>query len=341
MLPTLSVLIPAKNEEKTIGKCLDSILNSDYPKDKLEILVNVNGSSDNTYEICKKYREIKSIKTPAKTSRAAALNELIEISKGDIIGIFDADTIADEKCLRNAVQRFSDESVMGVTGMTNSLKTNSITRAISIEKNINSFVEHIFSKLGRNAHFGGKNMYIRKKVFEKLGPLSVEGYLDDVELSLRMKENKYKVVFEPSAMSWEQEPQNIRDFYKQRNVWSRGGFKIKKLNKKKKAHRWATDLLHYTSLIVHGPFSLLLVSLMLISFFFGFQATTLLLTSSLFFYMFFVVVISKSFCGEPITDVLFFPHWIALNIINILTVPKAFFDEISQTKFTWHNIERK
>ncbi|MCD4663802.1 MAG: glycosyltransferase, partial [Bacteroidales bacterium] len=55
--PKVSFIIPVLNEETTIGKCLDSLLELDYPKDKMEILIAMGKSADNTNKIVKKYAE--------------------------------------------------------------------------------------------------------------------------------------------------------------------------------------------------------------------------------------------------------------------------------------------
>src|SRR3989338_5052568 len=57
--PKISIVIPAYNEEKNIGKCIESIHNSDYPKEKLQIMVVDDGSIDNTLKILRKYKNVK------------------------------------------------------------------------------------------------------------------------------------------------------------------------------------------------------------------------------------------------------------------------------------------
>ena len=57
--PKVSILIPAHNEEKNIGRTIKSLLNLNYPKNKIEIIVVDDGSTDNTYKIAKKFRKVK------------------------------------------------------------------------------------------------------------------------------------------------------------------------------------------------------------------------------------------------------------------------------------------
>jgi cellulose synthase/poly-beta-1,6-N-acetylglucosamine synthase-like glycosyltransferase len=117
MLPSISLIVPAKNEEKVIGKCLDSLLDLDYPRKKLEIIVSVDGSTDNTVKICRKYgRRIKVIESEPKSCKAAALNEVIPKARGEIIGIYDADCIVDRNCLKEVAKNFENNETAGVCG---------------------------------------------------------------------------------------------------------------------------------------------------------------------------------------------------------------------------------
>jgi cellulose synthase/poly-beta-1,6-N-acetylglucosamine synthase-like glycosyltransferase len=340
MLPTLSVLIPAKNEEGVIGRCLESFLKSDYPKEKLEILVNVNGSSDNTYKIAKKYRGVKVIKTGAKTNRAEPLNELLDIAKGEIIGIFDADTYIEKDCLTQAVKRFSNKNVMGVGGLVKSIRDNMISKSISMEKSFFFLIEHILSnKMGYNSHFIGKNMFIRKNVFEEIGKLNPESFLDDVEFSLRMKERGYKIVFESKAITWEQEPSTVEDFYRQRSTWSRGVFKIKKL-KDRNILGWVEHLSYLisfgiTPLVLISALSILLIGFIL-------KINIILPFFTLFFMALFLPIgYSRIMYNDPISDILLFPVLIFLNSLHILfIVPKTYVEELNKKESTWHDIKK-
>lgn len=89
----VSIIIPCRNEEKFIAKCLDSILTQDYPQDKVEILIAEGMSTDKTREILsdyiKKYRAISFIDN-LKKNIPAGLNLLVRQAKGDILIRIDA-----------------------------------------------------------------------------------------------------------------------------------------------------------------------------------------------------------------------------------------------------------
>jgi len=94
--PSVSIIIPCRNEEKYIGKCLDSIIAQDYPKDKVEILILDGRSTDRTREIVKKYAQkypfMRLLDNPRKV-QTTALNIGIKEARGEIIIRMDAHNI--------------------------------------------------------------------------------------------------------------------------------------------------------------------------------------------------------------------------------------------------------
>jgi len=109
-LPSISIIIPTKNEEKNIGGCLESIKRQTYPEGKIEIIVVDNNSTDKTKEIAKKYTNrvynLPDLERMKKISnfRGAQLNFGVKKSRGEIIFFPDADMTFDEKLMKEAVE---------------------------------------------------------------------------------------------------------------------------------------------------------------------------------------------------------------------------------------------
>ncbi len=205
MLPKLTVIIPAKNEEKVIGSCLKSVLDSDYPKSRLQVIVSVDGCSDMTVDICNKFKPaVEVIETEENSCKAEAINRVLKHAKGEIIGIYDSDCIVEKDCLRMAAKAFENRKVAGVSGAIKSYnkKKNIITRALSLETSFVFFTEYLLNRLGANAHFLGKNIYMRKKTLEKLKGFNAYSFTEDLDLSLQFKRHNYKVMCEPTAVAW-------------------------------------------------------------------------------------------------------------------------------------------
>ncbi|MGC9079781.1 MAG: glycosyltransferase, partial [Nanopusillaceae archaeon] len=107
--PKVSIIVPAYNEEKNIGETLKRLVKLDYPKDKLEIIVVDDGSTDNTSEVVRKYIEkYPNIKLFRKENggKASALNYGIKNSTGEYIVTLDADSIPQEDSLKKMLKYF-------------------------------------------------------------------------------------------------------------------------------------------------------------------------------------------------------------------------------------------
>ena len=107
-LPDVVVIIPAYNEEKSIGKTIESILASDYPNFK--VFVIDDGSRDKTFELAKKF-ESDRVKVFHKENggKGSALNFGIEKAKTDFVFIMDSDTTVHPQAIRRMIKYFKDK----------------------------------------------------------------------------------------------------------------------------------------------------------------------------------------------------------------------------------------
>lgn len=112
MLPSVSVIIPTLNSEKTLPLCLESIRKQDYPKDKIEIIIADGGSIDKTLEIAKKYGA-KICNNPLKTGEAGKAVAL-KHAKSELVALIDSDNILPQKdWFKRMVEPFSDPEIFG------------------------------------------------------------------------------------------------------------------------------------------------------------------------------------------------------------------------------------
>lgn len=160
----VSVVIPAYNEEKIIGKCLESLKNQDFPKNKYEIIVVDNNSTDKTAEIAKKYG-VKVVKENKRGIAFARQKGLIS-SKGKIVCQTDADTILPKYWLKRVYAIFkTDRKIVGVGGGYEFFDTKSfIFKIICRFVSISLRVINIFSPV-----FLGFNHSYKRDVFIELG----------------------------------------------------------------------------------------------------------------------------------------------------------------------------
>ena len=112
-LPSVTLIITAYNEERAIEEKLQNSLNTDYPRERLQILVASDGSTDHTNDIVKKYEKqgIELLDITVRNGKESAQKEAVERAKGDILVFTDVATKLDPEGIREIVANFSDNKV--------------------------------------------------------------------------------------------------------------------------------------------------------------------------------------------------------------------------------------
>lgn len=259
--PTVSILIPAHNEAKVIGRTVLSMLALNYPHDKLEIIVINDNSSDKSSEILsdiqEKYkdRKLKVINTTKENGgkgKSNALNIGFKESTGDFIAIYDADNTPENNALRLlATTIVGDDKLGAVTGKfrTRNKNVNLLTRFINIETLSFQWMSTGGRwKLFKLCMIPGTNFIVRRSIIEKIGGWDDKALAEDTEISFRIYMMGYIIKFLPQAVTWEQEPQTLAVWFKQRSRWVKGNIyvmvKFSKLLFDPNARRIWFDLLY-------------------------------------------------------------------------------------------------
>ncbi len=237
--PAVSILIPAHNEEKVIDKTVKAMLALDYPEDKLEVIVINDNSSDNTGKILEDIkkiysnRDLKVITTDKITGgkgKSNALNIGYKNSKGEYVVVYDADNTPERLALRYLVYAIANSNELGaVIGKfrTRNKNKNFLTRFINIETLSFQWMAQAGRwQLFRLCTIPGTNFIIRKSVIEALGGWDIHAVAEDTEISFRIYKMGYRIGFMPLAVTWEQEPEKLRVWFKQRTRWAKGNIYV-------------------------------------------------------------------------------------------------------------------
>ena len=219
--PSISIIVPAYNEAKHIGNCLKSILNLDYPKNKLDVTVVVNATTDGTQDIVKGFNRVKLIDLK-KAGKANALNVGINQAKGELVGVLDADSFVYQDCLKKMVGYFADPKIAATTTYIKTPKPKGFWGKIqNIEyvtgglfKKIASFVDSLYIVPGTMS-------LIRKDIVKEIG-FTDETLTEDIDLTFSMIKKGYKIVTCLDAKVETDIPPNLRGLIKQRVRWYRG-----------------------------------------------------------------------------------------------------------------------
>ena len=124
--PKVSIIVPAFNEENIIESCIQSLLNLNYPKNRYEILIVDNNSTDATSKIIQKYHNVSYL-NERKQGTATTRNLGIKKSKGEILAFIDADCVASKNWLVNLINRFNqNQKIVGVGGEIKALNPRNI-----------------------------------------------------------------------------------------------------------------------------------------------------------------------------------------------------------------------
>ncbi len=223
--PKVSIVIPAYNEEEYIGKCLGTILNLDYPKEQLEILVVDDGSTDGTNRIARSY-EKNGVKVYRKKNggKGAALNYGIERATGEFIATMDADSYVMPKTLNQLLAYFQDPEVMAVSAAVKIKASKSHIKELQrIEYLMILFARKLLSFVDAVPVTPGPFSMFRVKVFSEIGGFDERNLVEDQEIALRMQAHHYKIKSSVTADVFTTPPDNMKDLLKQRVRWQRGG----------------------------------------------------------------------------------------------------------------------
>jgi len=237
--PFVSIMVPAHNEGKVIIQTVRSLLALDYPHDRYEIIVINDNSSDNSSELLQqlqdqnKGRQLIVINTDATTGgkgKSNALNIGFQQSKGEIIAIYDADNTPETNALRYLVAELvNDDSLGAVIGKfrTRNRNVNLLTRFINIE----TLSFQWMAQAGRWNLFKlctipGTNFILRRSIIDAIGGWDTKAIAEDTEISFQIYRLGYRIKFQPKSVTWEQEPQTIKVWFKQRSRWAKGNIYV-------------------------------------------------------------------------------------------------------------------
>ncbi len=228
--PNITVLIMAHNEERVIRDSLLSLINSDYPKDKLVIMPVNDRSTDKTAEIidqlAKEYANIKPLhRLEGEGGKPAALDYACQHIETDIFIVFDADYLPGKGLLKQLVCPFFDPEVGATMGRVIPLnaQSNLLTRLLMLERcggyQVN---QQARQNLNLTTQFGGTVGGIRTSALEEVGGWGTDCLAEDTDLTIRLRCGGWKVVYQNRAECYEEVPEEWSVRIRQLQRWAGG-----------------------------------------------------------------------------------------------------------------------
>jgi cellulose synthase/poly-beta-1,6-N-acetylglucosamine synthase-like glycosyltransferase len=202
-LPCVTLIIPAHNEETVLQEKLENVLRIDYPRDRLEILVASDGSVDRTLEIARGFEShgVTLLDMNPRRGKASALNDAVKTARHDVLCLCDANVMFRPDALKILVSRLDDPQVGAVSGEVHLASHESnFEHGEGLYYQLERRIQEAESSRGSLMGVDGGMYVLRRPLFRPLPPDTI---LDDFVISMRVIQQRHRVVYEPDACATE------------------------------------------------------------------------------------------------------------------------------------------
>ena len=202
--PTVSIVVAAYNEAHRIEQRLGNLADLDYPRDRLEILVGSDGSTDDTVARARAHvgagGQVLAFDT--RRGKPAVINELVAAARGDIVVFADVRQAFEKTMVRSLVRPFADPAVGAVSGelMLVDRGQGTVGSGVGFYWRYEKAIRTSEGRLDSTVGVTGAAYAIRRALYEPIAP---DTLLDDVVVPMRIVRRGYRVVFEPGARAYD------------------------------------------------------------------------------------------------------------------------------------------
>ncbi len=232
-LPLVTVAIPSYNEEKSIIGTIRSVLGLDYPRNKLQIILVDDCSTDNTSKVIqgfikseKKHLggvDVKYFGHEVNKGKGAAMNTALKHSKGEFFICLDADSFVAPDALKKMLPYFDDPAVASVLPLIKLKKIKGFTLSLQyVEYLVNFFLKKLIGFLDCVHVTPGPFGAYRKSALKEVKGFDVDNLTEDLEMALRLQKKNYRIIQLMGARVFTLGPETLKGWYLQRNRWYKG-----------------------------------------------------------------------------------------------------------------------
>lgn len=223
-LPPLTLFITAYNESEIIPEKMLNCLELDYPKDKLNILWVIDGSTDDSCELLTKYSMVKIVSSAHRKGKTAAVNHGMEYVKTPIVVFSDANCLLNAGALKIIARQFEDPTIGCVSGEKRVAFDDGDTVSSKGEGAYWKY-ESLLKKLDYEFYSAvgaaGELFALRTELF---APMEEDTLLDDFMLSMRIAQKRYRIAYTPNAYAVEYGSLNMEEEGKRKRRIAAGGW---------------------------------------------------------------------------------------------------------------------
>lgn len=216
--PSVTVLIPAYNEEAIIASKVENTLGLDYPAGRLTCAVAADGSTDRTAGIVASYagHGVRLYHVPERRGKAAAVNRVTPLLESEIVVYTDANAMLAPGALRALVSNFADPAVAAVAG-----EKRVAGGGEGLYWRYESYLKRCDSAVSSAMGGAGELLALRRELFQ---PVEEDSIIEDFVLSLRLVADGWRVVYEPQAVAEEEASPSLQADWQRRTRIAAGGF---------------------------------------------------------------------------------------------------------------------
>lgn len=205
--PSVTVILAVHNEAAQIEGRLANLLSLHYPNERLDVLVGIDGASDQTAERAREFpsSRVRVIEFEARRGKPSVLNSLAPLARGEILVFGDARQRYDPEAIRALVAPFVDPQVGAVSGelVLTEGDGKPLEKGLGLYWRFEKAIRRGESRVGSVVGATGAIYAIRRALFE---PLPADTILDDVLVPMRIARRGFRVVFEPKARAYDRAP---------------------------------------------------------------------------------------------------------------------------------------
>ena len=227
--PSVCIVVPCFNEATTLSGTLHSLISLQYPRDKLEIIVVDDGSSDHTLSIARTFEnsrpDRRTIRVFSKENggKHTAMNLALSHTRAELIGGLDADSIVHSGALLRIVRVFDNREVAAVTPGIHVRAPQTLLQHVQhVEYRLSVFIRFMLASLGSAFITPGPFSIFRTSAVRALGGWRHGHSTEDMELALRIQRAGHLIANVPAAIVHTTVPCTIRTLFRQRVRWTYG-----------------------------------------------------------------------------------------------------------------------
>lgn len=221
--PTVSILIAAYNEEDLISEKLANTMALKYPKEKIQIIVVTDGSTDLTVKKVREYPDVVHLHEDQRAGKMAAIKRAIPHITGEVLLFTDANTFLNLHAVSELIRHYQNERVGAVAGEKRIMVEETADASSAGEGfywKYESFLKKCDYELYSNVGAAGELFSIRTKLYE---PVEADTIIDDHMIAMRIAEKGYIIAYEPNAYALETASANVKEELKRKVRIAAGG----------------------------------------------------------------------------------------------------------------------